>query len=160
MSRNPLVASRCAEYLGYFVADDAVGNNMPRGTQWLVWRFESDCTLAGAREEGTAAIGEIGGGLRWGATHVFCRLAERCLPGCSFSRASLHVHSLTTLTCTGDDQQQPITPTDGLDGALGRFPESLEELVLGRGAPPHTQHPILCRRPTPLVLLSGPYALP
>ncbi|GBF88698.1 hypothetical protein Rsub_01597 [Raphidocelis subcapitata] len=66
VKRNPLVASRCAEYLGYFVADDGVGN-MPNGSQWLVWRFESDSTLA-----------------------------------------------------------------DALDGALGKFPESLEALVLGR----------------------------
>lgn len=66
VKRNPLVASRCAEYLGYFVADEQVGN-MPRGTQWLVWRFESDSTLA-----------------------------------------------------------------DGLDGLLGKFPESLEQLVMGR----------------------------
>lgn len=66
VKRNPLVAANCAEYLGYFVADDSVGN-MQKGTQWLVWRFESDSTLA-----------------------------------------------------------------DGLDGLLGKFPESLEELMLGR----------------------------
>lgn len=66
VKRNPLVAANCAEYLGYFIADDNVGN-MQKGTQWLVWRFESDSTLA-----------------------------------------------------------------DGLDGLLGKFPESLEALVMGR----------------------------
>ncbi|KAI8468751.1 MAG: protein kinase [Monoraphidium minutum] len=67
VKRNPLVASNCAEYLGDFVADESFGNIMQRGTQWLVWRFESDSTLA-----------------------------------------------------------------DGLDGLLGKFPESLEALVMGR----------------------------
>eukprot|EP00877_Chromochloris_zofingiensis_P006184 jgi/Chrzof1/1819/Cz10g22110.t1_STN8[v5.2] len=45
--RNPLVQRSCAEYRGYFVADEAVGN-ISKGTQWLVWRFESDSTLADA----------------------------------------------------------------------------------------------------------------
>ena len=55
------MAARCAEYLGYFVANDNVGN-MPKGTQWLVWRFESDSTLQGApRCAPACAVGWVGG---------------------------------------------------------------------------------------------------
>lgn len=64
--RNPIAAAVCAQYLGTFIADDTIGN-FTKGSQWLLWRFESDSTLG-----------------------------------------------------------------DALDGALGPFPEALEQIVLGK----------------------------
>ncbi len=64
VKRNPLVASNCAEYLGAFVADEAMPS-MSIGTQWLAWRFESDCTLAGARGAGRAGRARADPGWVW-----------------------------------------------------------------------------------------------
>nr|AAO63769.1 protein kinase [Chlamydomonas reinhardtii] len=47
VKRNPLVASSCAEYLGYFTSTTADGA-FTKGSQWLVWKFESDATLGDA----------------------------------------------------------------------------------------------------------------
>ncbi|RMZ53509.1 hypothetical protein APUTEX25_003331, partial [Auxenochlorella protothecoides] len=47
ISRHPTVARRVARYLGQFEVAGASGA-FTRGTQWLVWRFESDATLADA----------------------------------------------------------------------------------------------------------------
>ncbi|MEW5298340.1 MAG: hypothetical protein WDW36_001477 [Sanguina aurantia] len=49
LKRNPIASSSCAQYLGYFVVDEADGQ-FAKGTQWLVWKFESDATLADAVE--------------------------------------------------------------------------------------------------------------
>ena len=95
VKRNPLVAARCAEYLGYFVADDNVGN-MQRGTQWLVWRFESDSTLGGGPRPGTVFSLVRG--------HVLLFEGERGL--CSNERACVHTHM----------RARPLFPPDGLDG--------------------------------------------
>ena len=43
--RDPLAKRSAAEYLGNFVADASQGG-FTNGTQWLVWKFESDATLA------------------------------------------------------------------------------------------------------------------
>ena len=51
--RDP-VARRCAaQYLGTFIADESDGG-FTQGTQWLVWKFESDSTLAIASSVGTS----------------------------------------------------------------------------------------------------------
>lgn len=42
--RDPLARQSAAEYLGDFIADETDGG-FTRGTQWLVWKFESDSTL-------------------------------------------------------------------------------------------------------------------
>ena len=42
-----LLSCSVAEYEGEFVADASDGGFL-RGTQWLVWNFESDATLADA----------------------------------------------------------------------------------------------------------------
>ena len=42
--RDPLARKSAAEYLGNFIADKTDGG-FTRGTQWLVWKFESDSTL-------------------------------------------------------------------------------------------------------------------
>ena len=42
--RDPLARKSAAEYLGDFIADETDGG-FTRGTQWLVWKFESDSTL-------------------------------------------------------------------------------------------------------------------
>lgn len=47
MLRNPLVQTSCAKYLGSFEAESTNGQ-ISKGTQWLVWRFESDSTLTDA----------------------------------------------------------------------------------------------------------------
>eukprot|EP00775_Hariotina_reticulata_P012397 gene12397-12532_t len=47
VARNPLVQSSCAAYLGEFEAEDSA-NGIQKGTQWLVWKFESDSTLSDA----------------------------------------------------------------------------------------------------------------
>lgn len=46
---NPIVSSSTADYQGNFTVDaaDAIGG-FNQGTQWLVWRFESDSTLGDA----------------------------------------------------------------------------------------------------------------
>lgn len=49
VKRNPLASAKCAQYLGYFFVDEADGQ-FTKGTQWLVWKFESDSTLADALE--------------------------------------------------------------------------------------------------------------
>lgn len=49
LSRVPLARGRVAEYLGDFVADYTEGA-FAKGTQWLVWTFESDSTLSDALE--------------------------------------------------------------------------------------------------------------
>ena len=45
ISLHPLVRPWCAEYLGSFVAESFAGGGFTTGSQWLVWRFESDATL-------------------------------------------------------------------------------------------------------------------
>ncbi|KAK9821704.1 hypothetical protein WJX74_010685 [Apatococcus lobatus] len=45
--RDAIVRQSIAAYLGTFRAD-ASGGGFTRGTQWLMWRFESDSTLADA----------------------------------------------------------------------------------------------------------------
>ena len=47
--RNLRVKSSIARYLGEFVADRSDGGFI-QGTQWLVWKFESDTTLADAMQ--------------------------------------------------------------------------------------------------------------
>ena len=47
LMRHPTVRPSVAEYLGYFSASSSNGG-MTSGSQWLVWRFESDSTLADA----------------------------------------------------------------------------------------------------------------
>ena len=47
--RNFRVKSSIAQYLGEFVADESDGGFI-KGTQWLVWKFESDSTLADAMQ--------------------------------------------------------------------------------------------------------------
>ena len=45
--RDPLVRQCVAEYQGEFIADASAGG-FTKGTQWLVWKFESDSTLGDA----------------------------------------------------------------------------------------------------------------
>ena len=45
--RDPLVRQCVAEYQGEFIADASDGG-FTKGTQWLVWKFESDSTLGDA----------------------------------------------------------------------------------------------------------------
>ena len=45
--RDPLVRQCVAEYQGEFIADASDGG-FTKGTQWLVWKFESDSTLGNA----------------------------------------------------------------------------------------------------------------
>lgn len=47
--RNIRVKSSIARYLGEFVADKSDGGFI-QGTQWLVWKFESDTTLGDAMQ--------------------------------------------------------------------------------------------------------------
>lgn len=47
--RNPRVKSSIARYMGEFVADKSDGGFI-KGTQWLVWKFESDSTLSDAMQ--------------------------------------------------------------------------------------------------------------
>ena len=47
ISAHPSIRPIAAEYLGNFVADSSTGG-ITAGTQWLIWRFESDATLADA----------------------------------------------------------------------------------------------------------------
>lgn len=42
--RDPVARRSAAEYLGNFIADASEGG-FTIGTQWLVWKFESDTTL-------------------------------------------------------------------------------------------------------------------
>ncbi len=49
MMRNPVVRPHAAQYLGEFVADASAGG-FTKGTQWLVWKFESDSTMADAMQ--------------------------------------------------------------------------------------------------------------
>lgn len=47
--RNPRVKGSIARYMGEFVADKSDGGFI-KGTQWLVWKFESDSTLSDAMQ--------------------------------------------------------------------------------------------------------------
>ncbi|KAG1681303.1 hypothetical protein FOA52_007349 [Chlamydomonas sp. UWO 241] len=47
ISRSPMVAQSCAEFRGSFIAAEDDGD-FDEGSQWLVWKFESDSTLADA----------------------------------------------------------------------------------------------------------------
>mmetsp|Transcript_14186 Transcript_14186/g.38438 ORF Transcript_14186/g.38438 Transcript_14186/m.38438 type:complete len:524 (+) Transcript_14186:32-1603(+) len=53
IKRNPWASKPCAQYLGYFVAEETDGA-FSKGSQWLVWKFESDATL------GNALDGQLG----------------------------------------------------------------------------------------------------
>ena len=59
ISRNPLVAQCCAEFLGNFSSPETDGAFV-KGSQWLVWKFESDSTLGDALD---GLIGEFPYGL-------------------------------------------------------------------------------------------------
>ncbi len=52
--RDPLVRQGIAEYQGEFEAEETDGG-FTRGTQWLVWKFESDSTLGDAMQVRTCA---------------------------------------------------------------------------------------------------------
>ena len=45
--RSPFARGNVAKYLGTFVADASNGG-FTRNTQWLIWKYESDTTLAEA----------------------------------------------------------------------------------------------------------------
>lgn len=47
ISSHPFVKSKAAEYLGAFIAEGS-GGGFNAGSQWLVWKFESDATLGDA----------------------------------------------------------------------------------------------------------------
>ena len=47
--RSPLARNCVAKYLGTFVAD-ATDSGFTKGTQWLIWKYESDTTLAEAAQ--------------------------------------------------------------------------------------------------------------
>ncbi len=47
--RDPVVRRGIAEYQGEFEAEETDGG-FTRGTQWLVWKFESDSTLGDAMQ--------------------------------------------------------------------------------------------------------------
>jgi len=47
VKRDPLAARCCAEFLGSFIAEESDGA-FTKGSQWLVWKFESDSTLGDA----------------------------------------------------------------------------------------------------------------
>lgn len=47
--RSPLARNSVAKYLGTFVAE-ASDAGFTRGTQWLIWKYESDTTLAEAAQ--------------------------------------------------------------------------------------------------------------
>jgi len=54
--RNVRVKGSIAKYLGEFVADQSDGGFI-QGTQWLVWKFESDSTLGDAMQASDALLG-------------------------------------------------------------------------------------------------------
>lgn len=54
ISVHPLVKPWCAEYLGTFVAEKFSPGGFTAGSQWLLWKFESDATL------GDACAGNLG----------------------------------------------------------------------------------------------------
>lgn len=47
ISAHPLIRPYCAKYLGNFIAENFQGN-FTAGSQWLIWKFESDSTLGDA----------------------------------------------------------------------------------------------------------------
>ena len=47
--RSPFARGGIAKYLGTFVAD-ATDRGFTRDTQWLIWKYESDTTLAEASQ--------------------------------------------------------------------------------------------------------------
>jgi len=59
ISRSPLVSRCCAEFLGNFNSQETSGAFI-KGSQWLVWKFESDSTLGDALD---GLIGEFPYGL-------------------------------------------------------------------------------------------------
>ncbi|DBA85392.1 TPA: hypothetical protein ACH3X2_006070 [Trebouxia sp. C0005] len=56
--RNVRVKGSIAKYLGEFVADQSDGGFI-QGTQWLVWKFESDSTLGDAMQASDALLGVL-----------------------------------------------------------------------------------------------------
>ena len=57
--RNPRVKSSIARYMGEFVADKSDGGFI-KGTQWLVWKFESDSTLSDAMQVRSSRCLQLG----------------------------------------------------------------------------------------------------
>ena len=57
VSRNPGAARRCARFRGSFTAQETTGN-FTKGSQWLVWDFESDSTLSDALQGNLGAFPE------------------------------------------------------------------------------------------------------
>lgn len=55
LKRNPVVARSVADFKGYFVVDEPV-TGFTKGSQWLVWKFESDATLSDALD---GALGQF-----------------------------------------------------------------------------------------------------
>lgn len=53
--RSVLARPSIAEYLGTFIADGSEGG-FYEGTQWLLWKYESDTTLAEACQVRGAAM--------------------------------------------------------------------------------------------------------
>ena len=78
----PQVRSVVADYYGYFTASSSLGG-ITSGSQWLVWRFESDSTL------GDACDGQLGPFPVGGLAGVAARWCRRARAGscCSFCQA-------------------------------------------------------------------------
>ena len=53
--RSPFARGGIAKYLGTFVAD-ATDRGFTRDTQWLIWKYESDTTLAEACQVPAASL--------------------------------------------------------------------------------------------------------
>ena len=81
--RSPFARGGIAKYLGTFVAD-ATDRGFTRDTQWLIWKYESDTTLAEASQV-CRVQGLTGGGganvlgLRWAGGRPGCVLDMPCM---------------------------------------------------------------------------------
>ena len=115
IARMPQASGIAAKFKGEFVVSDIDGP-FTRGSQWLVWDFESDATYVVNR-------GEL-------HTRV-CADTLMCAPSW---------HSISTIITRSRIREESVTAgvsyarrlSDALQGNLGPFPGSVAELVLRR----------------------------
>ena len=109
--RSPFARGGIAKYLGTFVAD-ATDRGFTRDTQWLIWKYESDTTLA----EASQVCRVQGSGSDWWGR---CDCVGSALRG-KQAGILLEVLDMPRMDCTGIQQALPGSEAAGCPAAASR----------------------------------------
>ena len=140
--RSLLIRGAIAEYMGTFIADGSEGG-FSEGTQWLLWKYESDTTLAEASQVRGSFIRTVPG-LAGALFSAIRRRVPIPVPktwyqvlasGVLFCRSCANnAHQLQPPPCRSYKMCVHFQRGFLLQGAVGTFPACLENIMLGNGS--------------------------